>query len=166
MFRYLPQSRTLRAFVLQIYRLFDPDQSPHQAACRRAALVKDPRYRADPDLAKVLGMLSAEKFDKMMAFLHSPVAERVRTNNHVERTNRRLRTSRRCGTSGVGGGPSSGSSSWLWIAGITSESPKNNARTPDLGSHTHYYPANRQPDVVASSCCVESLWCVTASNVA
>ncbi|WP_178132556.1 hypothetical protein [Limnoglobus roseus] len=27
----------------------------------------------------------------MMTFLHSPVAKRVRTNNHVERTNRRLR---------------------------------------------------------------------------
>lgn len=91
MFRYLPQSRTLRAFVLAIYRLFDPEQSPHQSRCRRAALVNDPRYRVDPDLAKVLGMLVPEKFDKMMTFLHSPVAKRVRTNNHVERTNRRLR---------------------------------------------------------------------------
>lgn len=91
MFGYLPTLRMLRAFVLQIYRLFDPEQSPHQAACRRAALVKDPRYLADPDLAGVLGMLSPEKFDKMMTFLHSPVAKRVRTNNHVERTNRRLR---------------------------------------------------------------------------
>ncbi len=36
-------------------------------------------------------MLGPEKFDKMMAFLHSPAAQRVRTNNHVERTNRRLR---------------------------------------------------------------------------
>jgi hypothetical protein len=90
-FRYLPQSRMLRDFVLAIYRLFDPEQSPHQARCRRAALVKDPQYRADPDLAKALGMLGPEKFDKMMTFLHSPVAKRVRTNNHVERTNRRLR---------------------------------------------------------------------------
>jgi transposase-like protein len=90
-FRYLPQSRTLRAFVLAIYRLFNPKQSPHQAACRRAALVKDPQYLADPDLAVVLGTLSPEKFDKMMAFLHRPKAEQVRTNNHVERTNRHLR---------------------------------------------------------------------------
>ena len=36
-------------------------------------------------------MLSSEKFDKMMAFLASPSGQRVRTNNHVERTNRRLR---------------------------------------------------------------------------
>jgi hypothetical protein len=90
-FRYLPESRTLREFVLKIYRLFDPDQSPHQAACRRAALVKDAQYLADADLARALAMLSPEKFDKMMAFLHSPSSERVRTNNHVERTNRRLR---------------------------------------------------------------------------
>lgn len=91
MFRHLPQSRMLRDFVLAIYRLFDPEQSPHQSRCRRAALVNDPQYRADPDLAEALGMLVPEKFDRMMTFLHSPVARRVRTNNHVERTNRRLR---------------------------------------------------------------------------
>jgi len=91
MFRYLPPSRMLRDFVRAIYRLFDPEQSPHQARCRRAALVNDPQYRADPDLAQALGVLVPEKFDKMMAFLRSPQAQRVRTNNHVERTNRRLR---------------------------------------------------------------------------
>jgi hypothetical protein len=48
-------------------------------------------YSADPDLAWALAMLSPEKFDKMMAFLHSPKSQQVRTNNHVERTNRSLR---------------------------------------------------------------------------
>jgi hypothetical protein len=91
MFEYLPALRGLRAFVLQVYRLFDPEQSPHQAACRRAALVRDAGYQADPDLAKALAMLTAEKFAKMAAYLHRPAAERVRTNNHVERTNRSLR---------------------------------------------------------------------------
>jgi Transposase len=91
MFEYLPALRGLRAFVLSVYRLFDPEQSPHQAACRRAALVRDAGYQADPDLAKALAMLTAEKFAKMAAYLHRPAAERVRTNNHVERTNRRLR---------------------------------------------------------------------------
>lgn len=91
MFDSLPALRRLRRFVLQVYRLFDPQQSPHQARCRRAALVKDPAFLADPDLAKALTMLSPEKFDKLIAYLHSPAAERVRTNNHVERTNRRLR---------------------------------------------------------------------------
>lgn len=36
-------------------------------------------------------MLTEEKFAKMIAFLASPSGRRVRTNNHVERTNRRLR---------------------------------------------------------------------------
>ena len=36
-------------------------------------------------------MLDPEKFDKMIAYLHSPSGKRVRTNNHVERTNRRIR---------------------------------------------------------------------------
>lgn len=91
MFQYLPELRHLRRFVLTVYRLFDPEQSPHQARCRRAALVNNAEFLADPDLANALAMLDADKFDKMIAYLHSPVAKRVRTNNHVERTNRRLR---------------------------------------------------------------------------
>ena len=91
MFRYLPQLRMLRAFVLRVYRLFDPELSPHQARCRRAALVKTAEFLANEDLAKALAMLDPEKFDKMIAYLHSPSGKQVRTNNHVERTNRRLR---------------------------------------------------------------------------
>jgi len=91
MFAYLPTLRTLRQFVLKVYRLFDPEQSPHQARCRRAALATDPEFLADPALARALAMLSPEKFDKLIAYLHSPAGQRVRTNNHVERVNRRLR---------------------------------------------------------------------------
>ena len=36
-------------------------------------------------------MLAADKFAKMIAYLHSPAGQRVRTNNHVERVNRRVR---------------------------------------------------------------------------
>lgn len=36
-------------------------------------------------------MLTREKFAKMIAFLASPAGQRVRTNNYVERTNRRFR---------------------------------------------------------------------------
>lgn len=91
MFRYLPALRTLRDFVLQVYRLFDPSLTVHQARCRRAALVKTADYLANPHLAEALAMLSPDKFEKMIAYLHSPAAKQVRTNNHVERTNRRLR---------------------------------------------------------------------------
>ena len=91
MFQSLPALRILRQFVLAVYRLFDPDQSPHQARCRRAALVKNAAFLADADLAQALALLTPEKFDKMIAYLHSPAGQRVRTNNHVERVNRRLR---------------------------------------------------------------------------
>jgi hypothetical protein len=91
MFHYLPELLTLRRFVLNVYRLFAPDQSPHQAQCRRAAMVKDSEFAADSDLAKAMAMLSPDKFEKMIAYLHSPAGKQVRTNNHVERTNRRLR---------------------------------------------------------------------------
>jgi transposase-like protein len=91
LFGYLPALRTLRQLVLAVYRLLDPDQSPHQARCRRAALVKTPAYLADPDLAQALALLTPAHFDKMIAYLPSPAGQRVRTNNHVERVNRRLR---------------------------------------------------------------------------
>jgi Transposase len=90
-FAYLPALRALRQFVLKVYRLFDPNQSAHQARCRRAALVKTPEFLVDPDLTRALAMLTPDKFEKMIAYLHSPTGQRVRTNNHVERTNRRLR---------------------------------------------------------------------------
>jgi hypothetical protein len=91
MFHYLPRLRTLRQFVLAVHRLFDPDQSPYQARCRRAAFVKTAALLADPDLAQALALLTPHRFDKMIAYLHSPAGQRVRTNNHVERLNRRLR---------------------------------------------------------------------------
>jgi Transposase len=91
MLAYLPALGVLRRFVAQVHHLFDPGQSPHQARCRRAALARVPEYQADADLARAVAMLSAEKFEKMVAYLHGPAAWRVRTNNHVERVNRRLR---------------------------------------------------------------------------
>jgi transposase len=91
MFASLPALRQLRQFVLTVYRLFDPDQSPHQARCRRAALAKNSAFLADADLSQALALLTPDKFDKMIAYLHSPAGQRIRTNNHVERVNRRLR---------------------------------------------------------------------------
>lgn len=89
--RYAPELWTLRRFVVRVYQLFDPEQSPHQAQCRRAVLAMDPAYQADPDLQRAVAMLSADKFAKMIAYLHSPASQRIRTNNHVERVNRRIR---------------------------------------------------------------------------
>jgi hypothetical protein len=91
MFATLPELRTLRGFVLAVYGLFDPEVNFPQAAARWATLVNTPEFLADADLARALAMLSPEKFEKMIAYVHSPAGQRVRTNNHVERTNRRLR---------------------------------------------------------------------------
>jgi Transposase len=91
MFEYLPELRQLRAFVLQVYQLFDPDLGLLQVCNRWVNLTTTAEFLADPDLARALAMLSAEKMEKITAYLASPLGQRVRTNNHVERTNRRLR---------------------------------------------------------------------------
>ena len=91
MFEYLPELRSLRTFIERIHVLFELEQSDHQAWCRRAALVANASFQSVPELAQALAMLEATRFAKMVAFLKSPVAKQVRTNNHVERANRKLR---------------------------------------------------------------------------
>jgi len=88
---YAPALRALRAFVDEVYDLFAGWQTPEQARSRRARLCGNADYAANPHLAKALAMLTPESFEKMIAFLRTPVGQRVRTNNHVERTNRELR---------------------------------------------------------------------------
>jgi hypothetical protein len=82
---------TLRRFADRIYWLFDTDKDLHQASCRRAAIVRDSAFQAVPELVKAMEQLDEEKFPKLMAYLNSPMGQRVRTNNHVERTNRMVR---------------------------------------------------------------------------
>jgi transposase len=91
MLEYLPELATLRRFADRIYWLFDTPKDLHQAACRRAAIVRDSAFLSVPELAKAMGQLDEEKFTKLMAYLKNPVSRRVRTNNHVERTNRKFR---------------------------------------------------------------------------
>jgi hypothetical protein len=91
MVEYLPELSTLRRFADGIYRLFDTPKDLHQAGCRRAALVRDTAFLSVPELAKAMEQLRDEKFPKLMAYLRKPVSRRVRTNNHVERTNRMFR---------------------------------------------------------------------------
>jgi transposase-like protein len=92
MLEYLPELATLRRFADRIYWLFDTPKDVHQASCRRAAIVRDPAFLAVPELVKAMEQLSAEKFPKMVAYLKNPISQRVRTNNHVERTNRTIRS--------------------------------------------------------------------------
>jgi hypothetical protein len=91
MLEYLPALSTLRRFADRIYWLLDTPKDIHQAGCRRAAIVSDLRFRAVPELVKAMEQVDAEKFPKLMAYLKNPLSRRVRTNNHVERTNRMFR---------------------------------------------------------------------------
>jgi hypothetical protein len=91
MVSYLPELETLRDFVDRLEMLFEEGQSEALARGRHAALLRSGAFLAVPELAAAIGMLAAEKFAKMIAFLKSPACRRVRTNNHVERVNRKLR---------------------------------------------------------------------------
>jgi len=91
LFEYLPELRRLRQFCLEVYQLFDPQQVARLARRRRTLLLKKGEYQQVPELDQDLGLLDPEQFDKMIVFLESPVGQPVRTNNHVERTNRKLR---------------------------------------------------------------------------
>jgi hypothetical protein len=92
MLEYLPELATLRRFADRVYWLFDTPKDLHQASCRRSAIVRDPAFRAVPELVKAMEQLDAEQFPKLMAYLKGPACRRVRTNNHAERTNRVFRS--------------------------------------------------------------------------
>jgi len=91
MLEYLPELATLRRFADRIYWLFDTPKDAHQAGRRRSAIVRDLAFQAVPELVKAMEQLKEEKFVKLMAYLKNPLNQRVRTNNHVERTNRMIR---------------------------------------------------------------------------
>lgn len=91
MFDYLPELRTLWHFCAEVYQLFSDEQVARLARRRRTLLLKKASYQEVPELAKAMGLLKEDKFDQLLAFLESPVGQRVKTNNHVERTNRKIR---------------------------------------------------------------------------
>jgi hypothetical protein len=93
MFQYLPDLRRLWYFCSEIYQLFSTEQVVRLARRRRTLLLKKASYQEVPELVEALGLLKQDKFDKMVAFLEcpGPSGQRVRTNNHVERANRKLR---------------------------------------------------------------------------
>jgi hypothetical protein len=91
MFAYLPELRTLWHFASEVRALFVKGARVQTLWRRRAALLRDQKYQQIPELAEAMAMLETGKFRKMVAFASSAVGQKVRTNNHVERANRRLR---------------------------------------------------------------------------
>jgi hypothetical protein len=91
MFAYLPELRPLWYFCGDVYQLFSTEQVIRLARRRRTLLLKKASYQEVPELVKAMGLLEEDKFDKMVSFLECDAGARVRTNNHVERANRKLR---------------------------------------------------------------------------
>ncbi len=91
MFAYLPELRSVWYFSQDIYRLLDDAPSLRVAHWRYTLLRHDATYQGVRELVAALDLLAEPKLTKAMAFLEQPAGKQVRTNNHVERFNRRLR---------------------------------------------------------------------------
>jgi transposase len=92
MLEYLPALRVLHHFMERVYRLLEASQTEEQAWQRYAEWQAKATFRAVPELAAILEGMPVAKFAKVVAFLRSPLGQRVRTNNHVERLNRQVRS--------------------------------------------------------------------------
>jgi hypothetical protein len=88
---YLPPLRTLWSFSQDLYRLLDNSQTLRVARWRYSWLRYDPKYREVRELVEALELLAEPKLTKAMGFVQQSPGSRVRTNNHVEGMNRRLR---------------------------------------------------------------------------
>jgi hypothetical protein len=91
MFGYLPELRTLWYFSQEMYRLLKDSMTLRVARWRYTLLQHDPRYQEVRELVKALDVLAEPKLTKALAFVDQPAEQQQRTNNHVERMNRRLR---------------------------------------------------------------------------
>jgi hypothetical protein len=91
LFAYVPQPRPLWSFSQDLYRLLDCSGTLRVARWRWTWLRYDPKYQGVRELVEALELLAEPKLTKAMAFVQQPPDKQVRTNNHVERLNRRLR---------------------------------------------------------------------------
>lgn len=91
MFGYLPGLKALWKFSQEVYKVWDTKQSRKVARWRWSRLKNNEEYQQVAELKEVLEWLDEEKFQKTQAFLGQPQSLRQKTNNHVERTNRKLR---------------------------------------------------------------------------
>jgi hypothetical protein len=91
MFVYEAELRVLWEFSQKAYQVWGNEQSRKVARWRFSRLKNNEAYQAVPELKEVLEWLDGEKMDKTQAFYEQPPRQRQKTNNHVERMNRRLR---------------------------------------------------------------------------
>lgn len=90
-FEYIPELKTLWKFSQELYRLWQNEQSRKVARWRWTRMKNKEEYKEVEELAKVQEWMSEEKFEKTQEFLKEPEETRQKTNNHVERMNRKMR---------------------------------------------------------------------------
>lgn len=93
MYQYLPDLKTLRAFADAIANLFETETTTHAACCRYCALTRRADFQAIPELAGIFKWFDYKTFRQTTTYLNRPLETRtqIRTNNHVERCNRKIR---------------------------------------------------------------------------
>jgi len=91
MFDYLPELRTLWCFACEAHGLFETQTRVQTLWRKRQALLENKSYQEVPELVEARALLSRGKYKKAVAFAYSPAGQKVRTNNHAERVNRRFR---------------------------------------------------------------------------
>ncbi len=90
-FEYWPELVTLWHFACEVRQLFAKEARVQTLWKRQKALLRAAKYQGVPELVAAMKLLETGKFTKAVAFVYSVAAEKVRTNNHVERANRWLR---------------------------------------------------------------------------
>ena len=91
MLSWLPQLRALRDFCQEAYKAWGSEQSLRVARWRWTRLRDNAEYQGVPELREALEGLEKGKLEKTLSFLGQPEGQRQKTNNHVERMNRKLR---------------------------------------------------------------------------
>lgn len=88
-----PTLKTLRRFTDDVHELFSLRRSKSQAWKIWRRMRRTHKYLDNPALSKALKMLSKPKMHQLLAYLDQPLSKRkkVRTNNHIERCNRKIR---------------------------------------------------------------------------
>lgn len=88
-----PVLRVLRSFTDDVHALFSVRRSKDHAWRIWRRMRCRAKYLAVPSLAKALEVLSKANTEKLLVYLNRPLIHRTktRTNNHVERCNRKLR---------------------------------------------------------------------------
>src|SRR5262249_49248989 len=88
---YLPELRLLWRVRPNRHPFVGGGRALRVARWRWTWLRYDPQYQEVRELVAALELLAEPKLAKVMAFVQQAAGRQVRTNNHVERLNRRLR---------------------------------------------------------------------------